>query len=524
MLTIFLALPSILVAANAGPVPDPTSLIRDRVDLKPRDLRSPAHAHRARESREPRAHVFPRKSHELAFETVNNTLDVVGKKEEKALENERHLGGSVILVPPSKATSHGANATDASPSSPAPIIAAYYPDWGSAVLSPEDVDFDRFDWIDFAFAIPNADFGLDFDSAQSKVLLTRLVTAAHAKKKFVKLSVGGWTGSAHFSQAVGDEKSRNTFIKNIAAAYSQYNLDGIDIDWEYPGVMGESGNSVSPHDTDNFLTFLRDLRAKLPSSARISAACQVWPFADEAGNPKSDISVFASVLDWILLMNYDANGSSSTPGSNAPLDDGCHNSTQPFATARAAVATWTKAGFPASQIILGIPSYGYISQSSATYLHNKRDQDERGQVAFDEKSHDIELKPPNKSQTGVQAQDASSSTKSLEVENEDGGVGDGQVQFRSLVQQGALKLSSSGKYVGARGYRRTWDQCSSTPFLRSQTANQVITYDDPESLKLKAAFAKEAGLLGVNMFDAHGDTKTWDLIDAARAGFGLKQA
>jgi chitinase len=38
---------------------------------------------------------------------------------------------------------------------------------------------------------------------------------------------------------------------------------------------------------------------------------------------------------------------------------------------------------------------------------------------------------------------------------------------------------------------------------------------------MKAAFAKGAGLKGVNMFDVHGDTKDWTLTDAIRAGLGL---
>ena len=40
-------------------------------------------------------------------------------------------------------------------------------------------------------------------------------------------------------------------------------------------------------------------------------------------------------------------------------------------------------------------------------------------------------------------------------------------------------------------------------------------------MRLKGAFALEAGLKGVNMFDAHGDTSNWDLIDAARKGLGI---
>lgn len=62
---------------------------------------------------------------------------------------------------------------------------------------------------------------------------------------------------------------------------------------------------------------------------------------------------------------------------------------------------------------------------------------------------------------------------------------------------------------------------SPKPFLRSSVTQQIVTYDDPESLGMKGAFVKEAGLLGVNMWDAHGDTREWDLIDSIRRGLDL---
>lgn len=32
------------------------------------------------------------------------------------------------------------------------VVAAYYADWASAILPPEDVDFKRFNWIDFGMS------------------------------------------------------------------------------------------------------------------------------------------------------------------------------------------------------------------------------------------------------------------------------------------------------------------------------------------------------------------------------------
>ena len=82
-------------------------------------------------------------------------------------------------------------------------------------------------------------------------------------------------------------------------------------------------------------------------------------------------------------------------------------------------------------------------------------------------------------------------------------------------------LFTAAAFEGAGGFTRHWDVCSSTPFLRSQFAQQVITFDDPQSLGLKAAWAKEAGILGVNIFDLHGDTDDWDLVDSLRNGLGI---
>ena len=101
------------------------------------------------------------------------------------------------------------------------------------------------------------------------------------------------------------ERSRQLFTSNILDAYNRFSLDGIDIDWEYPGQQGNVGNGVSPSDTENFLRFLQLLRRVLPPSAKISAATQTVPFAGSNGLPLQDVSQFARVLDWVLLMNYD---------------------------------------------------------------------------------------------------------------------------------------------------------------------------------------------------------------------------
>ena len=79
-----------------------------------------------------------------------------------------------------------------------PLIMGYYPVWRADALPPENIDFSRVDWIDFAFAIPNGAFGLDWDGSDNAPgILMRLVGEAHQHGKKVKLSIGGWGGSRY---------------------------------------------------------------------------------------------------------------------------------------------------------------------------------------------------------------------------------------------------------------------------------------------------------------------------------------
>ena len=47
----------------------------------------------------------------------------------------------------------------------------------------------------------------------------------------ILISIGGWTWSKNFSDAVLTDTSRAGFAKSAVAIVSKYKLDGIDIDW-----------------------------------------------------------------------------------------------------------------------------------------------------------------------------------------------------------------------------------------------------------------------------------------------------
>jgi hypothetical protein len=113
------------------------------------------------------------------------------------------IDGSDVIVSLQDTDSHILHAPvsfheqDACSDAPSTIfVMGYYPDWAYPAFPPENIDFRRYDWIDFAFALPDAEFALVWDDMDSgPKLLERLVTAAHARGSKVKLSIGGWTGS-----------------------------------------------------------------------------------------------------------------------------------------------------------------------------------------------------------------------------------------------------------------------------------------------------------------------------------------
>ncbi|KAI0684997.1 glycoside hydrolase superfamily [Cytidiella melzeri] len=304
---------------------------------------------------------------------------------------------------------------------------------------------------------------------------------------------------------------------------------GIDIDWEYPNSEG-AGNLHTTADSANLLTFLTSLRLALGSSKIISAAVTQEPFLGANGSPLTNVASYAAQLTYINIMNYDVWGASSTPGPNAPLGNSCGTSQQPQASAEAAFAQWTAAGFPANKMLLGLPLYGYVSESTATTLtgiaipppgFNVQKYKERllglptrnpvpmcplVWEAFKEKPNFLEGKHNRTKQK----------QKTIEVEAGNGDLSSyygQQIAFNQIVALGALTKTSSGTYMQANGYTEGWDDCSDTPFLFNTSRRTVVTYNDTYFLNNKAAYAKQVGMAS---------TMTWLLDQPQANGYTLQ--
>ena len=65
----------------------------------------------------------------------------------------------------------------------------------------------------------------------------------------VMIAIGGWNnGGQPFSQMASSAATRKIFIDSALEFIDKYNFDGLDLDWEYPGLRGGDPNT----DKENF--------------------------------------------------------------------------------------------------------------------------------------------------------------------------------------------------------------------------------------------------------------------------------
>jgi chitinase len=61
---------------------------------------------------------------------------------------------------------------------------------------------------------------------------------------------------------------------------------------------------------------------------------------------------------------------------------------------------------------------------------------------------------------------------------------------------------------------RHWSDKAQTPWLFDPSTGVMVSYDDPESLEIKANFARERGLGGVMIWDLSSDDAEHSLVEA----------
>jgi len=264
----------------------------------------------------------------------------------------------------------------------------------------------------------------------------------------VILSVGGW-GADNFSDAAFNQTMRDRFAASAINIIRLYALDGLDLDWEYPGQPGP-GIKYLDEDKQNFTLLLRTLRTRLDALSderhRHGADRYTLTIATAGGKyfQHTEMDRLHVYVDWINIMGYDLAGPwSKTTAHHAGLYGGAPSS-------ESFVMDHLAAGVPPRKLVLGVPLFG------------------RGWCGVEPRNDG--LHQPVEAFIG-------------------------SIPYSILVRA----------YINQPGFTRRWDSAVHAPYLWNPSSGIFVSYEDPESIRDKVRFVKRHHLGGVMYWEQSED-------------------
>jgi len=289
----------------------------------------------------------------------------------------------------------------------------------------------------------------------------------------ILLSVGGWSGSTYFSDVAATFSTRKRFSASCLHMVESYGLDGLDIDWEYPVTGGKRTDHKRRTDKENFVLLLKQLRTDLDASGHEHRLLLTIASTGYRNHLK-DLSLkeISDVVDWFNLMGYDFNEMQPKRTSHhsglfawsatSKLDAGAIK----YANSDAAVQWYLDHGVPPDKIVLGLPFYGQV-------WANVPDQNDG-------------LYEPYSGRPGEE----------------------GTLSYRE-IEQNYLPI-----------YTRHWDDQVKVPWLYSKATKTMISYEDPESIAVKAKYVIAKHLGGMMFWDLGQDDTKSTLLNAIHRDLG----
>ena len=279
----------------------------------------------------------------------------------------------------------------------------------------------------------------------------------------VVISIGGWGWSRNFSDAVLSDTSRQAFVASAITLVRKYNLDGIDIDWEYPGMKG-AGNIYRDSDKQNYTLMFRDLRHGLDSVAHETGKKMLLSAA--VGGFKTfllhtEMGKVAQYLNYVNLMTYDYSHGDSAAIHHTNLFASKQYSSNEYA--ESAVTDFEAAGVPASKLVMGIAFYG----------------------------HSFKV-----------------------IDNDQNGLGVKVVGGRIQIGGGYTYIKDS--LINQKGFNYYKDKNAKAPYLYNADTKQFISFDDEWSVKNKCKYVRKNDMAGVMFWEYSSDKKEYllDEIDS----------
>ncbi|MGH8131246.1 MAG: glycoside hydrolase family 18 protein [Steroidobacteraceae bacterium] len=337
-------------------------------------------------------------------------------------------------------------------------VVAYVAGWSL----PPVIHPDKLTHINFAFAHIDGGGKVAFEDPKFAPALKSLLALKKQNPQLkVIVSVGGWEADG-FSDAALTDASRSAFARSAVELLREHDVDGIDLDWEYPG-QGVAGIKYRAEDKQNFTLLLKTLRAQLDGASNVQNRTGLDRYtltiasADREYFDHTEMDQLHVYLDWLNIMSYDFfNSLTSTTGHHAGLY-ASEFAAPTDRNADSSVRQHIAAGIPSDKLVLGVAFYG------------------RGFAG---------VNPSN----------------------------DGLNQPYERYEGDHSYAELANKLIGSQGFVRYWDERARAPFLWNGAAKTFITYDDPESIRAKAEYVRDHHLGGMMFWELSQDRND-ELLD-----------
>lgn len=361
---------------------------------------------------------------------------------------------------------------------PNPVIMAYYV--AERDYKPENIPVEKLTHIIYSFTnVIDGEMKFRNEEAAGPKIEALVKQKERNPDLKVMIACGGW-GADGFSDMALTEESRAKFIKSASEFITKYKLDGMDMDWEYPGISG-AGTMARPEDTKNFTALMKGLREMLDEFD----APKVLTFASAGWKRYYDFVDMDEVMkyaNFTNVMTYDqVSGVSIYTGHHTPLGD------------------------VKSADIAGTPFQAHLDSLYAN--GDNLDPDPRSS----EKIVDFLIKE------GVDPkQIVIGSAFYGRVWKGVPPVNNGLYQLSNGLHIGWMAYHQiRDKYEQDSNFKRFWDEKAEAPYLYNASDSLFVSYDDTVSVALKTRYTMEKGLGGIMFWELGNDTKeAGSLLDA----------
>ena len=227
-----------------------------------------------------------------------------------------------------------------------PIVLTYFTEYNEKLPDPTIVT--HINYAHGRFKNPKTGDGGIVITESKQAPISKVIALKEKNPRLkVMVMIGGWGAHADgFSMMAKDPAKRTAFCHSVHENIKKYQLDGVDIDWEYPTQSADNETGCDPNDTQNFNLVLKELRDTLGTDKIIS-------FASSSSAKYVDWKTAMKYLDYVNVMTYDMGAAPS--GHNSPLHKSSMFNQRSWDES---IEAHVKGGVPKNRQVMGIPCYG----------------------------------------------------------------------------------------------------------------------------------------------------------------------